>query len=100
MPKPRTELGIKLKEICENVYYQPPASIRLSYPCVIYSLSKIQNTHADDSVYMQNNAYDILVIDKNPDSEIVKIISKFPRAKFDRTYISDNLYHTSFSIYF
>ena len=37
----------------QNVYFQPPESIKLKYPAIVYSRSDIQNEHADDSVYIQ-----------------------------------------------
>ena len=100
MPKPRIELGTLLREISENVYFQPPESIRMRYPALIYALDNIQNIHADNSVYMQDNRYSIMVIDKNPDSALVNAVSWLPRTRFERSYISDNLYHTVFSIYY
>ena len=32
-----------VKDACgkENVYYQPPANLRLSYPCICYEKSKM-----------------------------------------------------------
>lgn len=33
----------------KNVYFQPPESVKLKYPCIIYGLSKLPIKHADDS---------------------------------------------------
>ena len=33
----------------KNVYYQPPASLSISYPCVIYSRDRIDKDNADDT---------------------------------------------------
>lgn len=79
-----------------NVYYQPPESIKIKYPAIIYRRNDIDNNFADDIVYMQNHTYQIIVIDANPDSEIVDRVSKLPMCRYDRHYTSDNLNHDVF----
>lgn len=74
----------------------PPESIKIKYPAIIYSRNNIDNNFADDIVYMQNRTYQIIVIDANPDSEIVNKISKLPMCRYNRHYTSDNLNHDVF----
>lgn len=83
-----------------NVYYQPPESVKMTYPAIVYSRNRIENTFANDNVYSQNHSYQVTVIDKDPDSEIVERVSKLPLCSFDRHFISDNLNHDSFTLYF
>lgn len=83
-----------------NVYYQPPASVKMQYPAIVYSRSNIVDIHADNLKYKQDYAYDIIVIDYVADSEIVATIAKLPYCRFNRHYVSDNLYHDSFTIYY
>ena len=94
----RLELQNLLESILgsRNVYYQPPESIKIKYPAIIYSRNNIDNNFADDIVYMQNHTYQIIVIDANPDSEIVNKISKLPMCRYNRHYTSDNLNHDVF----
>ena len=94
----RLELQNLLESIIgsRNVYYQPPESIKIKYPAIIYSRNDIDNNFADDIVYMQNHTYQIIVIDANPDSEIVNKISKLPMCRYNRHYTSDNLNHDVF----
>lgn len=95
---------LELHEIlCEalgsrNVYFQPPESIKMKYPAIVYSRSDISNTYADDTAYLTSKEYLITVIDKNPDSEIPDRISKLPLCRFDRHYTADNLNHDVFTI--
>lgn len=79
-----------------NVYYQPPESVKIKYPAIIYRRNDIDNNFADDIVYMQNHTYQIIVIDADPDSEIVDKVSKLPMCRYDRHYTSDNLNHDIF----
>ena len=83
-----------------NVYYQPPESLKLKYPCIKYERADIRNIPADDSVYKQSYFYTITVIDYNPDSDIVERLSKFPTIGFDRHYTADNLNHDVFTLYY
>ena len=94
----RLELQNLLESILgsRNVYYQPPESIKIKYPAIIYSRNNIDNNFADDIVYMQNHTYQIIVIDANPDSEIVNKISKLPMCRYNIHYTSDNLNHDVF----
>ena len=82
------------------MYYQPPASKSMEYPAIVFSRDNIVNTHANNGVYTQTTAYAVTVIDRNPDSEYVKKVSKLPMCTFDRHYTADNLNHDVFTLYF
>ena len=84
----------------KNVYFQPPSSTQMKYPAIRYSISDIQNTFADNTVYGQSKVYQLMVIDKNPESLIVDAISKLPTCRFVRSYTADNLNHTVFTIHY
>lgn len=96
----RLELHEKLCEILgsRNVYFQPPASVTMRYPAIVYSLGSINNTFANNDVYRQTRSYEITVIDKDPDSKIVDAMSLTPCIRFDRRFASDNLYHNVFTL--
>lgn len=83
-----------------HVYYQPPESIKMKYPAIVYSRENIQNDFADDEVYKQSYSYQVTVIDKNPDSEIVDKVSLLPMCRHDRHFKSDNLNHDVFTIFY
>lgn len=98
----RLDLQAELEELLgsRNVYFQPPASVRINYPAIVYTRSDIDNTFADDSVYMQSHFYEVTVIDEDPDSKIVDAISKLPTCRFSRHFTSENLNHDTFIIYY
>lgn len=98
----RLKLQDELEELLgsRNVYYQPPESVKMQYPAIVYSRSNIDNDFADNSVYRQSHFYEVIVIDKNPDSEFVKAVSKLPTCRYDRHYVSDNLNHDVFTLYY
>lgn len=82
-----------------NVYYQPPASVQMKYPAIVYSRKKIDNLHANNAVYKQSNSYEVTVIDEDPDSEVVKKVSMLPACVHERYFTSDNLNHDVFTLY-
>jgi hypothetical protein len=84
----------------DNVYFQPPPSHVMLYPCIVYNRSNIRSTHADDLPYKHDNQYTVTVIDANPDSVIPVEVSKIPRSVFDRHFVSENLNHDVFNILF
>lgn len=98
----RLDLETKLESILgsRNVYFQPPTSLKMSYPAIVYELSDIDNDFANDEVYNQRRAYKLTVIDKNPDSEYIEVIARLPKCRFDRHYKSNNLNHYTFTLYY
>lgn len=98
--KNRLDLQFLLEDILEsrNVYYQPPESVKMKYPAIVYERDSINNEFADNIIYTQNTQYSITVIDKNPDSKIVKKISLLPMCRHNRHFVSDNLNHDVFTI--
>lgn len=96
----RLELDKKFKELPGvHVYFQPPASIRMSYPAIRYQLLTIGTRHADDLPYLRVPVYRVTVIDKDPDSPIAEAVSAFPGCRFDNFFTADNLNHFVFELY-
>lgn len=97
----RLELQTRLEDILRsrNCYFQPPASIQMKYPAIVYSLSNIDKLHANNDMYKSLTAYQVILIDKNPDTEFLEPILKLQYCTFDRFYTADNLNHWVFTIY-
>ena len=83
-----------------NVYFQPPESVKMKYPAIVYGLSGIENTHAGNKPYLSKRKYSITIIDEDPDSPIVGKFTALPVCRFDRFFKSDNLNHNVFTLYF
>lgn len=100
--KSRLELQAMLEELLgsRNVYFQPPESIKMKYPAIVYSLSDIRNIHASNVVHKKDTAYSLTYIDEDPDSENIEKISNLPYCNFDRFFTADNLNHYTFTIYY
>ena len=92
---------LKENDYPDNVYYQPPSSVSIEYPCIRYSRSDIDGHYADDIRYISKDRYTLIVIDPNPDSQIPDILLKhFRMIKFDRQYTAENLNHFVLSLYY
>jgi hypothetical protein len=84
-----------------NVYYNPPESVKLKYPCIKYSKSGTSTKRANNAIYKFMNRYEVIVIDTNPDSNIGDILlHRLPMCNFDRSYKSDNLLHNVYTLYY
>jgi len=83
-----------------NVYFQPPESLKLVYPCIIYKRDTARTIFADDKPYKHTKRYLITVIDPDPDSEIPDKVASLPRCIFDRFFTADKLNHDTFKIFF
>lgn len=97
----RLELRAHLIEVLgsRNVYFQPPSSVKMKYPCIVYSLDTINTRYANNNSYFHTKRYRVTVIDKDPDSLIPERILSLPFCSFDRSFTSDNLNHWVFSLY-
>lgn len=87
----------------KKVYYQPPSTERLVYPCLIYTLEKINTRYANGNRYLSVPLYTLLLIDYDPESIIQKEIMDLRgdcHVKFNRYYTADNLNHWSYDLYF
>lgn len=98
----RLDLQAKFEEILgsRNVYFDPPERLKMQYDAIRYSRSTIENTFANNSVYKQHNSYEVIAIYRDPDSDLPGKLSRLPMCRHDRYYVSDNLHHDVFTLYF
>lgn len=101
------ERRLKLQALLEetigsrNVYYQPPESLILKYPCIVYSRGPIDKPKfANNRLYSDPIHYVLIFIDKNPDSEILEKLKQVPLCSYERHYTSNNLNHDIYNIYY
>lgn len=98
----RLELQSLLEDLLgvKHVYYQPPESLKLEYPAIVYSKSRIDKRNANDSGYNLNTRYELIVVDKRPDNPVIEKLLSLPYCSYDRPYVSDNLNHDVLTIYY
>lgn len=82
-----------------SVYFQPPPSISMKYPAIVYKLSKIQSKYASDSRYNTTREYQVTIIDKSPISPIVdRLLQNIVTCEHTSHFCSDNLNHDVFNV--
>lgn len=92
-------IGVEIHGNNFHIYYRPPESVKLAYPCILYERDVIDSDHADNSPYKMDTRYAITVISREQDDPLVTAIAKLPLCSFDRHYVANNLYHDVFIIY-
>lgn len=103
MARNRLDLQIELKALpgIQGVYYDPPASVKLKYDCIVYNLANISDTYADDAPYIDRDVYELTLISKNPDCTLVHLLKgHFKYIRFDRHFTVDGLHHWVYTLYF
>lgn len=83
-----------------NVYFQPPESIKLQYPCVIYERNDIDQKYADNRTYISKVRYSLTLITRTPESDLVNKILELPYCSYDRYFAADSLNHDVFTLYY
>lgn len=101
MAKDRLQLHDQLLEIlgATNVYFQPPATVVLKYPCIIYKLDGIDPKFANDKKYLNTKRYTVTVVDRNPDTIIYEKVLELPHSVLQTSFVKDNLNQYVCSLY-
>lgn len=99
----RIELNNKFKSLIrnDNVYFQPPESIKINYPAIIYDLARNESIIADNFSYKITKCYDVTIIFKDPEFNLSQILlENFSNCTHIRRYVSDGLYHDILRLYY
>ncbi len=83
-----------------NVYYQPPDNTQMVYPCIVYRRYTGLTKSADNIPYSFTLRYEVMVIDRDPDSEIPAKMAALPQCVLIRTFVVDNLHHDVYYLYY
>ena len=91
----RIELDNKFRSIpgLEHVYFQPPESVRLQYPCIIYTTARNLSRYADNEKYVHGTRYTVKLISKDPDEPLREYLEQFRYCELASFYTANNLNH-------
>lgn len=97
----RLLLDAKLRTILgsANVYFQPPPNYVMQYPCIVYERDDAHRQSADNHPYFWKQRYQVTLIDKSPDSDVIDVLAALPLSEFDRHFATSGLNHDVFVIY-
>jgi len=96
------QLLVLLKEILgsDNVYFQPPPSLTMAYPCIVFNRMNMDVAFANNSPYRLTQRYMVTLIDRDPENPAIEKLASLPMCRHDRWFASDNLNHDVFNLYF
>lgn len=95
----RLQLQSLLEEITPHVYFQPPATLQMQYPCIRYERNGSSVQRAANALYRRAKRYQITVIDRSPDSTLPDQVEELSFSEFDRWFAADNLNHWVFNVF-
>ena len=84
----------------KKAYFQPPANVQMTYPCIVYSRDNTATRFAGNVLYFYKKRYQVTVISEDPDSDIPDKVLNLPFCSFQRFFVSNNLNHDVFVLYF
>lgn len=83
-----------------NVYFQPPPSFKMNYPCIVYNRDNLDMKYANNKPYKNKKRYQITVISSDPDNDISDKIETLPLCSFERFFTADDLNHYVYNLFF
>lgn len=102
MMKTTLDLQNELKKLLgsDNVYFQPPTNFRMHYPCFVVQRRSIKQLNADNKAYLYDKCYTLTYISAEEDPDMIDtVLNHFKMVRYDRPFISDNLHHDVFELY-
>jgi len=92
-------LGTKGQPI-SRVYFQPPSTITMEYPCIIYTRSKRKDFFSNNGLYLGMKQYLVTIVDKNPDSLLPDKVMAISYCSFNAHFAKDSLNHDVYTLYY
>lgn len=85
----------------QHTYFEPTEQVRMQYDAVVYNRTDMNVRRADDKSYMVRNAYQVMVISRDPETKVPEAIQwHFARCTPGKSFVRDNLYHFPFTIFY
>lgn len=97
------KLVLELRSLLDTnfVYYQPPESVKIHYPCVIIKRARPFTLYANNHNYHRRQLFELTVIDKDPDSPyIAAIADHYEYCRVANHFTKDDLNHDVIELYY
>lgn len=99
MEQQRLKIHKQLKELCDNVYYQPGDSTTIKYPCILYFLDSIDSDYANNQNYLNHRTWSVTVITRDATDNLFDDVLNLPfPVKYLSGFTKDQLYHQNFKL--
>ena len=89
--------------ITSNVYYNPPSSVSMNFPCFRFNENNTYSIRADNKAYLNTRRWLITYIttdEEEVETVIDKMLGYFQMCNNESVYKADNLVHIVFNLYF
>lgn len=99
----RLKLQKELEDILgtRHVFFQPPETLKLTYPCIVYTREPKSISRADNNAYRITDRYTVTLIQKSPEDNFVdSLLTHFQMIEHDQHFAVDNLYHDIFTLFY
>jgi len=83
-----------------KVYFQPPETVKMEYPCIVYRRDPGTTKFANNRPYSYEQQYEVQLIARSPEISLFDKLVALPKSSHARFFVADNLNHDVFSIYF
>lgn len=85
-----------------KVYFQPPSSVHLEYPCWVVERAKVYQPKANNRTYLFQVGYRCMYMNRvEPDPEVLDMIPRrYECCQYQNHYVVDNIHHDVFLIYY
>lgn len=83
-----------------KVYFQPPETVKMVYPCIVYQRDPGNSKFANNKPYAFHQLYEVKLISRSPEPALFDELVALPQSIHARFFVADNLNHDVFSIYF
>lgn len=83
-----------------HVYYQPPPTVKMKYPCIVYNRSGSDTLHAGNALYRHKKKYQLTYIDPTSNEAVPDVLERLPYCSLDGKSVVDNLYHSYLTLYY
>lgn len=70
------------------------------YPCIIYSVDDDDRKYANNALYNRRKRYQVTHISRDPDDPIPDVLAKRPLCAFRRRFVTADLTHDVFDLFF
>lgn len=97
----RQKMSKMLKSLgVPNVYFAPSTNTKIDYPCIRYDHADREAIYANNERYIKTSSYTVTYITRRPDEAagICEKLEAFKYSRFDRTYVTDGLYHYVYTL--
>ena len=82
-------------------FFQPPESLKLTYPCIVYSRERPDVTRADNLMYARTHRYAVNYLTYDPDDPMIETLEDhFQMCRLVRVNTMNGLNHYHYDLYY